>query len=327
VTFNAMASSRSDMLALTRRLDEALPGKQAGFAKKLASLADESMMDAAEKSGIPGLPDAIRNANDLTRETHKMFEQQLVKRIVASKRPTYISTFITAKGVDNEETRNLMTMLPEEVKQPVRRQIVMDSIQRSINKDSGMFDERLFARDVLKIGDERGEIVFGKNWKNVKELANVMGKINGPAGLSAGSGAALQNAGILNDVLKWSAAIPVGLSAAGKFEDAAIAVGAGASALALRAGAYKTLAAAITNPETALKVVNFARRAARVTPYVASGGYEVGKGQTKATRDLKSIRNRALYKHIAKNSDGHTIGSNDGQSWSDVETGEPVDAQ
>lgn len=284
VPFGAMADSRSDMLALSRKLDEALPGKQAGFAKKLAQLADQSMMDAADQSGIPGLSDAVRNANDLTRETHEMFEQQLVKKVVASKRPEVISKLIAGNAVGNEETRNLMTMLPDTVKPVVRKQLMMDAFQQSIDKESGYFNERAFAKNVLKLGDERGEIVYGKNWSNVKDLAGIMGKINGPTGITGGSGAALQNFSVLKNFL-LTVAGPFGLAGAHHPLAAAGSIGGEYAALNI-------LASATTNPETAAKVVKAARVAARGTPYAAVGGYEVAKGQTKVTRDLQAIREK-----------------------------------
>lgn len=288
VTFRAMADSRSDMLALTRKLDEALPGKQAGFAKKLAQLADTSMMDAADKSGIPGLPDMIRNANELTAETHRIYEQQLVKKVVDSKSPEKISKLITANAVGIPETRDLMKILPTSIQPAVRKQVVADAIQQSIDKDSGYFNERAFAKNVLKMGDERGEIVFGKNWANIKDLAGIMGKINGPTGITGGSGAALQNYSVLKNFL-LTVATPFGLAGAHH-------PGAAAASLGGEWASLNILASAITNPETAAKVVKGARAAARVTPYVATGGYEVGKGQTKMTRDLQAIRD----KHVAQ---------------------------
>lgn len=38
---------------------------------------------------------------------------------------------------------------------------------------------------------------------------------------------------------------------------------------------------------------------------------------------LEDIRNHSIYRHVAKNEEGHTIGSHDGENWVDTETGEP----
>jgi hypothetical protein len=295
VTFRAMAASRSDMLALTRKLDEALPGKQAGFAKKMAQLADQSMMKAADDSGIPGLSHAIRNANALTAETHRIYEQQLIKKVAETKKPEFISKLIAGNSVGLQETRDLMTILPEATKPAVRKQVVLDAMKLSIDRETNIFNERKFAKLVTKMGDERGEILFGQNWKNVSELAKVMGKINGPTGIMGGSGAALQNYSVMAKIatgmrdLALTAATPIGLSSSGH----------PVAAVASVAGEWVSLnllADAITHPETAAKTLTVVRKVLKAALYAATGGYDVAKGQTKAKRDLQRIRD----KHVAE---------------------------
>lgn len=284
VTFKAMASSRSDMLALTRKLDEALPGKQAGFAKKLASLADGSMMDAADKSGIPGLPDQIRAANKLTADTHAIYEQALIKKVVDTKKPEVISRLIGGNAVGLQETRDLMNILPAGIQPAVQKQVVLDSIRRSTDIQTGMFNEGKFAANIAKMGDDRGNIVFGKNWKNIQELSQLMSKINGPTGLTGGSGAALQNFSVIKNLMLTVAA-PLGLASSGKPLAAA-------GSLAAEWATLNTFASAITNPETSGKVLEGMRKLVKASPYIATGGYEASKGQTKMTQDLKAIRDK-----------------------------------
>lgn len=293
VTFAAMKESRSDMLALSRKLDEALPGKQAGFAKKISGIMDKSMMDAAEKSGIPGLPADVRAANAYTANEHEMFEQALVKKVVETKKPEAIAALIRGKSVGLEETRNLFTILPKDLHPAVQRQVLVDTMQQSTNTLTKNFNERKFAMKIASMGDERGSVIFGDNWKNIRALSSLMERINGPVGLAGGSGAALQNAGLIKGIISGvGTTVPTVLAATGHASEAATAaVIEGVSFLGV-AVTYRALASALTNPEATVKLLKIARGVAKATPYVATGAVGVGKGQTKATRDLQAIRDK-----------------------------------
>jgi hypothetical protein len=284
VTFKAMSATRSDLLGMTRQLDDALGGKQLGFAKKMAGLADDSMMDAADKSGIPGLPDAIRNANKLTADTHAIYEQALIKKVVETKKPEVISRLLGGNAVGLQETRDLMNIMPAAIRPAVQKQVVLDSIRRSTDIQTGMFNEGKFAANIAKMGDDRGNIVFGKNWKNIQELSQLMNKINGPTGMTGGSGAALQNFSVIKNLMLTVAA-PLGLASSGKPMAAA-------GSLAAEWATLNTFASAITNPETSGKVLEGMRKLVKVSPYLATGAFEASKGQTKMTQDLKAIRDK-----------------------------------
>lgn len=288
VTFQAMASTRSDLLALTRKLDEALPGKQAGFAKKLAGLADSAMMDAAKNSGIPGLEHSIRQANDLTAETHRMFEQELVKKVVDSKKPEYISRFLLGKSVGLQETADLMRMLPANAKQPLQKQMVLDALRQATNRKTGMFKEKQFADTLMNLGDERGATVFGaKNWQNISDLTKLLERIHGSSEQARGSGASLQNFSVMKNLFLTFAA-PLGLAST----HGAVA---GAQSLAAEWVGLNILADAMTHPEASAKILDYVRKVARAAPYAGTGAVNVGKGQTRVSRDLKAIRD----KHVA----------------------------
>lgn len=260
--YSAIASARSDALALTRRLDEALPGKQAGLAKKMAELFDTSMIDAAEKSGIKGLPEKIRAANALTANEHQMFEQALVKKVVETKKPEVIATLIRGNNIGLDETRDLFKILPKELHAPVQRQIITDTMRQSTNLRSGVFNERRFADTILNMGDERGKVVFGDNWKTVRRLSQIMGSINGPVGREGGSGASLQNFAILKNALLL--AVPGGEAARGNYSGAATSLAGEWATLSL-------LAYGMTHPEIAVRMLKIADAFARTLPYAVSG--------------------------------------------------------
>lgn len=283
VTYRGMADARSSMLAMTRRLDEALPGKKAGLAKKLASLADESMMEAAEKSGIPGLPEKIRAANAYTRESHEIFEQKLVKDIVKSKKPEVISRFLLRPSAGLQETRDLVKMTPASIRPAVQKQVVLDAMRQSTNQQTGLFNEQIFVSKMNNIGDERGKILFGKNWENIRKLSSVLSRINGPTGLSDGSGASLQNIAVIRNAIMTFAA-PVGLATAHKPLE-------GMTSLAGEWAVLNSFAAAITNPAKTAKLVKAVQVAARAIPYAGSFGTNEMIGiENDRTKRLKQIR-------------------------------------
>lgn len=290
VPFRVVKDIRSDYLEISRKLDEALSTKAGGFAKHMSGLFDESMMDAAEKSGIQGLPEKIRAANAFTANEHKMFEQALVEKIVKTKKPEAIATLIRNPNIGNQETRDLFAVLPKQLHQPVQRQIIMDTMRQSVNLNTKAFNERRFAETIAKIGDERGQIIFGPNWKNVKELTGIMERINGPVGIGASGGASLQNFALLKNAMLL--AIPGGEAARGQY-------GSAAASLVGEWASLNLLASAMTHPATAVKMLKVAQGFARTLPYAGyvlgnvGRGEEIGKGETPDERRLDAVKQKA----------------------------------
>ncbi len=347
VTFRGMRDARSSMLSAARQLDEALPGKRAGLAKKLANLADEAMMNAAQKSGIPNLPDMLRNANALTAEEHRMFEQSLVKKIVETKKPEAIATLLRGNNVGLQETKDLFSVLPTKFHDPVRRQFLQDALRQSIDPKSEVLNEARFANLIDKIGDERGKVIFGSNWNNIKELTEILGRINGPVGLGAGGGASLQNIGIVKRIADVGMNIPADV--AGYLTTAGIALGKGKPldavySLAGEMASYKTIAWAMVNPRAATKMLTVARYLVKNLPYLASGVYQQGKDfgslnsansyfdkHMKSAKDIMNMyknpstpKPQAYLHHAVNPQTGKRIASPDGSTWFDIATGQQV---
>ena len=277
--YSAMRAARSDTLAKVRELDQALAGKQAGLAKKMAELFDDSIMDAVKKSKIPGLEQDVRAADAFTANEHKMFEQQLVKKVVDTKKPEAIATLIRGKSIGNDETRDLFKILPKSLHQPVQRQIIVDTMRQATNNISKAFNERKFAETIGAIGDERGQIIFGPNWKNIKELTGIMERINGPVGLQGGAGAALQNFSILKNAML--AVTPFGFAEKGQY-------GAAAGSLAAEWASLNALASAMTHPATAVKILKVARQVISKAPYAVTGAVSLAGGPKKSLEQIKA---------------------------------------
>ena len=300
LTFSAMRAARSDTLAKVRELDQALAGKQAGLAKKMAELFDSSIMDGVKKSGIPGLEEQVRAADAFTANEHRMFEQALVKKIVDTKRPEAIATLIRNKNMGIEETRDLFKVIPPSLHKPVQRQILVDSMRQATNNISKTFNERKFADSIGSIGDDRGEVIFGSNWKNIKELTGIMEKINGPVGMQGGAGAALQNFSILKNLML--AATPFGLAEHGQY-------GAAAGSIAAEWASLNVLATAMTNPATTAAMLKVARQFISKLPYMATGAVAVDRGQRSAKGEQpKSVLEETKQKADDLQNDFHKSG-------------------
>lgn len=359
MSFAAIADARSSLLALVRDTNVPLAGKRAGLAKKLASLADDAMIDAAQKSKIPGFEQDIRYANSVTRTEHQLFEQNLVRQVVKTKKPEAIASLLCRSSVGLEEARGLFTVIPANLHAPIQRQVVLDVADGAIDKTSGMFNERKFAQRMDALGDDKGRIIFGSNWSNVKKLSEVLGHISGPSGLGGGgSGASLQNFTMLkNFVVAASSAVPIGLAARGEYETAGLtALGTAATeALFLR-----SLAVAMTHPEMTAKVLKVAQVLVRGTRIGVPAGIAATKsvgenrkrqgdarraalqtlGQAKGEEQepsqpptLPELNAEAVsrkpvaikrYARTATGLHGHKIGTDDGVRWFDVQTGQPV---
>lgn len=257
VPYQTMASSRSDLLAIGRKLDEVLPGKRAGIAKLLANKIDEAMLEAARNSGISGLETQVRAANALTREMHRKFDQQLITKIVESKQPELISSYAKTAGL--QEIRDLNALLSPPQRRLVQSQMVRDVLKGAVDEGSKQLDPQKFANGIYALGEHRGKEIFGVNYASVKQLADLMDRIKPTTG---SSGAGLHNWFFLRSLPAAGGAALFGhpLAAAG------IITGVGGETIFLR-----KLASAITNPAKSAQVVRYMQMGLRGAPYAVNG--------------------------------------------------------
>jgi hypothetical protein len=350
VSFKRMRDARSALLSTGRKLEEATGNSKSGLVKKLTQLTDQSLEDAAKNSNIPGLYDRWREANAATAEWHRIFEQKLVEKTVETGDPEFIASLLGGNKIGLQQTRDLFKVLPPKLHDPVRRGLLQDAVSKATEPRSGAFNEGKFATYVDKLGDERGQIIFGQNWKNVKELVDIIGKINGPVGLAGGGGAALQNIGIMKrlaattlSIIPATTALVTGVSTGHIEGGVATAIGSiGAEGLAAQ-----IVARAIVNPAKATAMLKVARAIARGLPYAPTVGYHLTKEMSpKQAENIRDYVKRSAhdlitpkpatpaptpplggqaYNHLAVNpKTGHKIGSRDGKTWEDVESGQQV---
>lgn len=261
VPFSVVKDSRSDLLALSRNLEEALPGKRAGIIKRLIGSIDKAMEDAADKSAIPDLGPKVKAANKMTAELHRKFEQGLVKNILDTQKPEMVSGFVRKAGV--QEIRDLRAMMSAPQYRALQSSIAKDILAESVDKGTGVINPGVFAKKFYDLGDQRGREVFGPSYGALRQIADVMDKLPGQkAGrITLGSGAAgLHN---LSFILGGGAALG---SAALGHEGAAMAtaVGLGSEALLLR-----KFAQAITNPAKSARIASLTANTLRGSTYAA----------------------------------------------------------
>lgn len=357
--FSAMKDLRSALIAEASNRNEILSGPEKGFLKKMAGIIDGSMEDSLKKSGIKGLPELWRSANSVTREEHEKFVENLVKNLADKKNPEDIALVLRGNSpsaiapIGIQETRDAMSVIPKSMIPRVQKQILLDTMYEATGKGTQSFDEGLFAKKILQIGDERGEVLFGKNWGKVKDFSELLNKMREKGGLSAAN---LSNPEVVKQV--WT---QVGRMAAEAFGSALSTralggslmadVASGVFPLASEATLWKTIAAALTHPETASKLVDKMATTVRLTPFLGYESYNATKAlnpeRAKKVRDYikqssdnlipastpaapvpppaTAIPSGQAYNHVAVHPvTGHAVGSIDGKTWFDVKTGEKV---
>lgn len=304
-TYEGMAEARSSWLSKVRDMNSGLSDKEAGFVKKMADLADESMIEAADRSGVPGLTSQIRSANAMVREEHEAFEKKLIKRIVEKENPENIASVLRgptsniALRPGIQETRDIMKILPKKLVAPVQRQIMLDTVNDSIAKGTEVFDERKFSQLVLGIGNDRGRILFGSNWNNIRDFAMGIRRISGAIGMT---GAALSNpAAVKQAVTSVGRLLLESLGSTGAevyYGHGGVtgAIGAATVPMASEAILWRTIANALTHPETSGKLVKALQVIAQKSAHAPIGGYNLYLGQNK----LEGLRNDEIMNSPTK---------------------------
>lgn len=255
VPFQVMQHSRSDLLAISRKLEEALPGKRAGIIKRLIGGLDSSLEASADRSGIPGLGEKLRSANRLTFEMHRRFDQQLVTKILATQKPEMVSAYVRKAGL--QELRDMQGMLTPPQNRMVQARVVNDLMDESADK--GAFNPLAFSKKFKSMGEERGKELFGQNYRNLKVLSDLFEKV-GSGKVGEISPASLHNLSFILGIPSAATALALGHVGVA----AATAGGLTAEAVGLRA-----FAKAITNPAKSAIVARYISGVLRGSPYAA----------------------------------------------------------
>lgn len=287
--FAAMKDLRSQLLAEAREDNSLMSGPEKGFLKKLSGIVDDSIYDELKSSGRKGLPDLWRKANSITREEHEAFEQKLIANLAAKKNPEDIALILRGNSpgaiapLGIQETRDALSVIPKQLIPRVQKQILLDTMYESTKKGTQPFNEAAFAKSMLQIGDERGEVLFGANWKNIKEFSELLSKIKESQGLQAAS---LSNPEILKQGSRFIAETVA--AAAGSYAAHGPTLMAAALPIMSEAALWNTAATALIHPQSAAKVLNAMRLLAKALPYAATGTVDETWGFKKALDRVKA---------------------------------------
>jgi hypothetical protein len=218
---------------------------------------DQAMLDAAEKSGISGLPEQVRVANALTKEMHRKFDQHLITSILDSKSPEMISSYVRKGGL--QELRDMNALLSEPRKRVMQTQVVRDLLKESVDTEKGQLVPTKFAQRFRELGEDRGRVIFGENYDSLNNLSNLLSRIGTKRGIG---GMSLHN---------WTylAAGPSALMALATGHPG-IAAGS-ATVLTAETVFMRKLAKAITNPAKSARVVSYLRAGLHGAPYAVYG--------------------------------------------------------
>jgi hypothetical protein len=296
--YTAMKDLRSQLLSEARDDNALMSGTEKGFLKKMAGIVDTSIEDSMKKSGNKGLPQLWRTANNMTREEHEAFEKRLIENLAAKKNPEDIALVLRGNTpgaiapIGIQETREAMKVIPKSMIPRVQKQILLDTMYESSKKGTESFNEKNFAKKILQIGDERGEVLFQKNWPKIREFAELLNKITESGGLSA---ATLSNPEVVKQVGRFT--LEAVLSASGVYAAHGPAFTAMAVPIAGEAILWKSVAAALVHPEGVAKLLNGMRLLAKYVPYGVTAGINEAGGMQKGIEQVKAAGDKLKEKY------------------------------
>lgn len=123
--FSVFQDARSDLLRIVRSVGDPVPGKAGGVAKLLSKEADAAMMNAAVQSGVPGLPQMIRDANLAWADIKTVYNAPFIKKVL-NESPEAIPHLMKLADVD--ELALLKKATPPAVYQAGSARILRDLI-------------------------------------------------------------------------------------------------------------------------------------------------------------------------------------------------------
>lgn len=198
VPFRAFQDARSDLLSIVRSHGDPLPGKAGGAAKMLAEQADQAMMSAARASGIDGLPEMIRQANDLWRESKTVFNAPFIEKILKDS-PETIPALIRAADID--ELRLLKKAVPADAFKVAQARVVRDMFElatepaQRIGPTEGLLEAvsplptapaqtfpqlsgKAIRRELIRMGPDKAEELFTKaGVEGLDEIADLAERV------------------------------------------------------------------------------------------------------------------------------------------------------
>jgi hypothetical protein len=130
VSFRTMQDYRTEFrdLAQTLQGGEQISGRGARIATVLRVSADDAMTSAAVRSKVPGLQNALREADTLWRTAKTTFNDTVIKKLIEAG-PEKVAAYV--QGAEISDIRTLAATISPEAMNNLRASLVRDVINRS----------------------------------------------------------------------------------------------------------------------------------------------------------------------------------------------------
>lgn len=240
IEFSAAERSRGTLLSMIRKYDGVLGNRKTAILRTLEDGLDNDMLKAAKDSGVEQIETQVKVARSLSREQHRIFDQQLMKNLVEGGKPEALAGYVKNAGL--QEVRDMATVLGADKKKMVASQVMEDILADTLKKPapvpkglfgklapkSEVFQGDQFVKSIRDMGIEKTQLIFGAAYPKLERFLALAERVK-PGG---SEWMALHNA------LYFGAAagIPLGHVAA-------------AGAVGAEAGVMRLMAKAMTRPE------------------------------------------------------------------------------
>tara|TARA_R110002051_G_scaffold125848_6_gene199186 strand:- start:42 stop:2240 length:2199 start_codon:yes stop_codon:yes gene_type:complete len=195
ISFYEMREARTTMMALTEAYEGRVP-RGTGVTKRITEGIDNAIIKAAEGSRVPGLAEGFRNANALYKESSRLFNDTIIKRLLKAA-PEKIPEMVRTAPL--QDIRDMFKVLPKADADAVRASIMADMFDKAstgeLNRPAGtgslpekiadaaapLPDALSFSGDKLrtmreKMGSSRLDVVFGR--KNATALQGLQDAVD-----------------------------------------------------------------------------------------------------------------------------------------------------
>lgn len=182
IDFMATEKSRGTLLSMIRKYDGVLGNRKTAILRYLEDGIDHDLMRAAKDSGISGLEDQIKVARSLSREQHRIFDQQLMKNLVEGGKPEALAGYVRNAG--NQEVRDLTAVLGPDKQKMVASQVMEDILSETLKKPapvpkgllakltprSEAFQGDQFVKSIRDMGPEKAQLIFGSAYPKLRNF-------------------------------------------------------------------------------------------------------------------------------------------------------------
>lgn len=182
IEFSAAERSRGTLLSMIRKYDGVLGNRKTAILRTLEDGLDNDMMKAARDSGVQQIETQVKVARSLSREQHRIFDQQLMKNLVEGGKPEALAGYVKNAGL--QEVRDMATVLGSDKKKMVAAQVMEDILADTLKKPapvpkglfaklapkSEVFQGDQFVKSIRDMGPEKTQLIFGAAYPKLERF-------------------------------------------------------------------------------------------------------------------------------------------------------------